>query len=334
MIKLRFLIFALCAFLPVIGLHEYERRALRSDCIKGHTTTQDVQIPAALGSLRPNYPYSVIPRGVYSPAELQAAIQKDPVVREHYADFNARAAQLVKLTDDRYQYVSFRFGNRIFWTYKELFIPRGEVLLADGNNYARARCANRLSDVPKGNTTPLQPADRLLSLPPLSLELLPQPTVVESSTTREAAVLPFETPPAASLLAAAFAPPLRTAANWPELQQEPPPMPPGPLISQPFSHLFRNQEPFLCSQSGCSSRVCCCIECRSENLRKIDPITLRTEPAGASHCRIHWRRLHQCLYIYGIQRRFTFVITLKIHTAAVRREYGRNQRRMTGSMLA
>jgi hypothetical protein len=219
MFKLRFLIFGLCAFLPVLALHEYERRSHASASIKGHVTAREARIPAEVRSLRPNYPYSVIPGGIYSPAELRAAIQKDPLIREHYADFNLNSAQLVKLTNDQYQYASFRLRNRIFWTYKKLLIPKGDVLITDGTNYARTRCGNRLSDVPKGNTTVLQPADRLLSLPPFSLELFPQLSLADLRPPPETPVLPFQAPRAALFLPTAIMPPLNASANWPPLQQ-------------------------------------------------------------------------------------------------------------------
>jgi hypothetical protein len=232
MFKLRFLIFALLAFLPVIALHEYELRSHRSDSIQAHVTAKGVMIPPAVRSLRPNYPYSVVPGGVYSPAELRAAIQKDPRVGEHYADFNLRSAQLVKLTDDHYQYASFRLGNRIFWTNKKLRIPKGEVLVSDGSNYARTRCGNRLSDLPHSDTTPLQPPERLLSLPPFSLELLPQLVFAEAPPVPEIPAATFETPRLTPFLPTTVAPPLTTVTSWPPLQQPPAIM---PLSTPPYA---------------------------------------------------------------------------------------------------
>jgi hypothetical protein len=236
MFKVRFLIFGLCAFLPVITLHEYERRSLASASIKGHATAQDVQIPAEVRSLRPNYPYSVIPGGVYSPAELRAAIQKDLLVRQHYAGFNFHSVQLVKLTTDQYQYASFRLKNRIFWTYKKLLIPKGEILVTDGTNYARTRCGNRLSDVPKGDTTIFQPAERLLSLPPFSPELLPQLPLAEVRPTPESLLLPFQAPRAALFFPTAAAPPLNVFVKWPPLEQSPFPVPVSapPYVTTPL----------------------------------------------------------------------------------------------------
>jgi hypothetical protein len=249
MFKVRFLIFGLCAFLPVITLHEYERRSLASASIKGHATAQDVQIPAEVRSLRPNYPYSVIPGGVYSPAELRAAIQKDLLVRQHYAGFNFHSVQLVKLTTDQYQYASFRLKNRIFWTYKKLLIPKGEILVTDGTNYARTRCGNRLSDVPKGDTTIFQPSERLLSLPPFSPELLPQLPLAEVRPTPESLLLPFQAPRAALFFPTAAAPPPNVFVKWPPLEQS---AVRGPRFSASVCH---DSAP---SKSSRKSRQCSC----------------------------------------------------------------------------
>ncbi len=128
--------------------------------------------PALARALHPNYPYSVIPGGVYSPAELVYAVGKDRVVRDHYAGFNLKAARLVALTQDRLEYVSYRRGDRVFWTGKKLRIPRGELLLTDGRNFARTRCGNRLCISLRGHVDPHEPSADLLSLPEPNPETL------------------------------------------------------------------------------------------------------------------------------------------------------------------
>jgi len=128
--------------------------------------------PSVSRALRPNYLYSVIPGGVYSPAELRYAVQKDEAVRKHYAGFNLQKAHLVRLAANRFQYVSFRRGNVISWTRKKLLIREGEILLTDGRNYARTRCGNRLSDVPQAHNAGPQPPEKALSTPDLSTETL------------------------------------------------------------------------------------------------------------------------------------------------------------------
>ena len=70
--------------------------------------------------LRPLYSYSVIPGGVHSAQELKYAIAHDAVVAEHYADFDIAKARIVRLQRTRTAYVSYRLGDRIYWTKKRL----------------------------------------------------------------------------------------------------------------------------------------------------------------------------------------------------------------------
>ena len=94
----------------------------------------------------PVYPFSVVPGGIHSPEDLTSAIAKDPTVRAHYADIDLERVRFVRTTEDRFEYVSYRRGDRVFWTPKRLFIPKGELLLTDGHNWVRSRCGNRLAD--------------------------------------------------------------------------------------------------------------------------------------------------------------------------------------------
>jgi hypothetical protein len=142
-------------------------------------------------------------------------------VREHYADFNVHSTRLVKLTEDQNQYVSFRLANRIFWTHNKLRIPKGEVLVTDGSSYGRTRCGNRLSDVPNSNTTPLQPPDELLSLPPFSPQSIPDLSFTDGPRPPTSPVLPFDPPRPFLFVPTPVVPPLQTATNWPPLRQVP-----------------------------------------------------------------------------------------------------------------
>lgn len=181
----RLLVFAVCALTVGItipyGVHKF--RAFGS--IAGHTAPLTEPVPAYTRSLHPNYPYSIIPGGAYSPSELQNADQEDPLVKEHYADFNVKKAQMVRLTDDRYQYVSYRLRKKIYWTKKKLRIPKGELLLTDGSSWARARCGNRLSETPHKETSTEEPPAKALAMPPMQLgtpmELAETPALGESS---------------------------------------------------------------------------------------------------------------------------------------------------------
>ncbi len=122
------------------------------------------------------YPLSVVPGGVYSSDELARARRMDSVVTAHYADFGT-VATAGRLTQDAYMYVSYRRGDRVFWTLSKHRIPRGEAVLTDGKNLARARCGNRLSDVARQPTLPgPQPTEKALNMPSLPPPLgLPAP---------------------------------------------------------------------------------------------------------------------------------------------------------------
>jgi len=120
----------------------------------------DSNLPA-----RPLFSYSVIPGGAYSAQELKNAIEHDPVVAHHYADFDVSKARVIRLDRDQMEYVSYRLGDRIFWTNRELMLRKGETLITDGTHEARTRCGNRLSDHAAGPTSPAQPSPEALESP-------------------------------------------------------------------------------------------------------------------------------------------------------------------------
>jgi len=170
----RFLVIALGAFVVAFGLTFAFRRFAVFGSLAGHTIAAATpKIPALIRALRPNYPYSVIRGGAYSPSELNYANQSDPVVRAHYADFYLKSARIVQLTDDRFQYASYRIKDQIYWTHKKLRIRKGEYLLTDGVAFARARCGNRLSEKPQLPVSQQEPEAALLSMPPIQPEMLP-----------------------------------------------------------------------------------------------------------------------------------------------------------------
>jgi hypothetical protein len=164
-------VYVLCAIAGAFAVHSAVKHLQRPGSISGHTIPAKDGPSALIRSLRPVYPYSVIAGGVYSREELASANSKDAVVRAHYADFNVRQAKLVQLTDDRYQYASYRVKDQVYWTKKKLRIPKGELLWSDGNSYARARCGNRLSDQPHQPVAAADPAEDVLSLPPFRPEM-------------------------------------------------------------------------------------------------------------------------------------------------------------------
>lgn len=111
------------------------------------------------------YPFSVVPGGVYSAEELARSRRIDPVVARHYAGFGTNVT-VQKTVRDTYMYVSYRKEDKVYWTKGKHRIKQGEYVVSDGQNFARARCGNRLSAVqqePVMNAD--EPADDRLDKP-------------------------------------------------------------------------------------------------------------------------------------------------------------------------
>jgi hypothetical protein len=113
----------------------------------------------------PVYSYSVIPGGAASAQKLRAALQHDPVAAAHYADFHVESTYVVRLARERKVHVSYRLGDKIFWTKKEITLHEGETLLTDGEHLARTRCGNRIAAVPDGPTSPDEPPTEVINAP-------------------------------------------------------------------------------------------------------------------------------------------------------------------------
>jgi len=121
----------------------------------------------------------VIPGGVESPPELKSAILHDPVAANHYADFDVAKARVVRLDRDEMAYVSYRMGDRIFWTSKRVKLAKGETVITDGTHEARTRCGNRVSGTPGQPVSPSEPppAEFQPSQPPQQVAILLPPQI-------------------------------------------------------------------------------------------------------------------------------------------------------------
>ena len=113
---------------------------------------------------RPTYPYSIIPGGAHSIKALRQAIDDDPVVRAHYANFDLSRTRVVRLTEPRVAHVSYRIGDQVFWTSRRLLLKAGETVLTDGVHYARTRCGNQLAVLP-GTTSAEEPTPDVFDTP-------------------------------------------------------------------------------------------------------------------------------------------------------------------------
>jgi hypothetical protein len=132
----------------------------------------------------PGHPYSVIPGGIHSEKQLAEVLAHDPLVAQHYANFDVRKLRFVRLSQGRDAYVSYRLGDMIFWTSKKIPLFAGETLVTDGTHFARSRCGNRVSAVPRQPTSAFQPSDLALAAPivhltPASFKL---PTTLTNSS--------------------------------------------------------------------------------------------------------------------------------------------------------
>jgi PEP-CTERM motif len=130
----------------------FEQSALK----RNRATALDELLPHAQSS-RPVYPYSVVPGGVEDAKELKWVAEHDPVVAAHYAGFDYAHAQIVRLTLARTVYVSYRIGNRIYWTRRRVTLHKGEKLITDGRITARTRCANRVEEKAQQQASPVEP---------------------------------------------------------------------------------------------------------------------------------------------------------------------------------
>jgi hypothetical protein len=103
------------------------------------------------------YKYSVVAGGVRDVRELKWAVEHDPVVAAHYAGFDYDNAHVVKLVLARTAFVSYRIGNKIYWTRHRVSLKKGETVITDGKMTARTRCANRVEEVPQQATSEAEP---------------------------------------------------------------------------------------------------------------------------------------------------------------------------------
>jgi hypothetical protein len=151
-----------------------------SVCRRPDQVTRSVREPGLSPAFAPTlpqrtvYPYSVIPGGVASPEELKTIIKRNPEIARHFEDFDLEKAKLLRVATPRSVYVSYRFGNLIFWTTRKLSLKEGEYLITDGTRTIRGRCGNDVSEIPKEPTSPAEPTTRELEAP-LPPSVVPPP---------------------------------------------------------------------------------------------------------------------------------------------------------------
>ena len=133
--------------------------------VVANTRGANAVTPVKLAATRPVYPYSIIKGGAYSRAELIAALDRDPVAARHYQGFRRSMTRMVSSPFTKPVYLSYRVGNAVYWTSRPVQLPRGETLLTDGQNFARARCGNRICETPQTPVNDTEPAPEILNIP-------------------------------------------------------------------------------------------------------------------------------------------------------------------------
>jgi len=230
------LLTASAALLAVLFVPHLRSRIASGRAKSVVAATPTPQVPALVRSLRPAYPFSVIPGGIYSRAELATQAAHDELIRKHYSDFRMESAHLAILQEDRMAYVSYRKNNSIFWTRKQLRIPKGELVLTDGTHLARARCGNRLFDTPVEPTSAQEEPTPDLMMGPLTpaslrdtrIAFVPPPESGNTITTPPSVFLkPGEISPTAPYPITSTAGLMPPSAEVPPITVLPVPLPSG-----------------------------------------------------------------------------------------------------------
>ena len=151
------------------GLHHYTDNWGRPQAVGMNRSLSAIAGPQA-GAIQSRnrrivYPYSVVPGGVQSAAELREAAVHDAIVATHYAGFNYKRARVIEVDRPRLVYLSYRRGGQIYWSRKQASLRPGEKLLTDGRMTARTRCGNQVSSLPQANTSPEEPSIAELDRP-------------------------------------------------------------------------------------------------------------------------------------------------------------------------
>jgi hypothetical protein len=110
------------------------------------------------------YPYSIVPGGAEDLRQAKQSMS-DPAIKEHYANVDLAQLKQVKLTENLSGYVSYRWGDKIYWTAKKITLHAGETVFTDGKNIMRGRCLNRHSALPMQPIRPHEPTELAFDAP-------------------------------------------------------------------------------------------------------------------------------------------------------------------------
>jgi PEP-CTERM motif len=139
------------------GSPRFLARQMRlADITLARTTAQNAALQMA-STARKVYPYSVIAGGARTRQELTDAMSRDAVVASHYRSVSTEAVRSEQVKEDRLAYMSYRIGDKIYWTKNKIRLNRGETILTDGVTQIRARCGNCIAMEPMSPTSDSEP---------------------------------------------------------------------------------------------------------------------------------------------------------------------------------
>ena len=114
---------------------------------------------------RSAYRHSVVPGGVRSPEEIAFVMQRDQVVAAHYKNVIPQLMRNQRLQQPLLAHVSYRVGDKVYWTKKPVHLPKNEPVMTDGNTMIRERCGNLISMEPLAPVSEEEPALPSFDLP-------------------------------------------------------------------------------------------------------------------------------------------------------------------------
>jgi hypothetical protein len=110
------------------------------------------------------FPYSVVPGGAETLDAAKRAMS-DPAVKAQYANLDFGSLKQVKLTRSLEGYVSYRFGEEIYWTSRPVTLRPGEIVFTDSIHLVRGRGLNCFSAHPTLPTRVNEPTEKELDTP-------------------------------------------------------------------------------------------------------------------------------------------------------------------------
>jgi hypothetical protein len=151
------------------------------------------------------YPYSIVPGGAENVNQAKR-FMTDPSIKVHYANINLNQLKEERLTTNLTGYVSYRWGEKIYWTAKKITLRAGETVFTDGAHIVRGRCLNCYSALPMMPIRPHEPTELALDVPvemPVTVYTFPKLPVKAP----ELPVPPGELTPTVLVLPVATGPP-------------------------------------------------------------------------------------------------------------------------------